>query len=81
MTMNKREKRFLQKQRHVEKQVDIYNQHYGHVSPYDKEPHRLHKKKALNCGDPKCIMCMNPRKSFGEKTLQERKFECVPLDS
>jgi hypothetical protein len=40
-----------------------------------KEPHKLHKHHALNCGDPNCVMCMNPRKAFGEKTMQERKFE------
>jgi hypothetical protein len=40
-----------------------------------KQPHRLHKKNPFNCGNPDCVMCMNPRKSFGEKTMQERKFE------
>jgi hypothetical protein len=40
-----------------------------------KEPHKFHKHHALNCGNPNCLMCMNPRKSFGEKTIQERKFE------
>jgi hypothetical protein len=40
-----------------------------------KEPHKLHKMRLLNCGNPNCVMCMNPRKSFGEKTMQERKFE------
>lgn len=40
-----------------------------------KEPHKLHKKNPFNCGNPDCVMCMNPRKSFGEKTMQERKFE------
>lgn len=40
-----------------------------------KEPHKLHKKNPFNCGDPDCVMCMNPRKAFGEKTMQERKFE------
>lgn len=43
------------------------------------QPHRYHKKKALNCGDPKCVMCANPRKVFGHKTLQEKKFEAVAI--
>jgi hypothetical protein len=42
--------------------------------------HRFHKKNALNCGDPNYVMCMNPRKAFGEKTMQERRFECVEID-
>jgi hypothetical protein len=40
-----------------------------------KEPHKLHKHHVMNCGNPKCIMCSNPRKIFKEKTMQERKFE------
>jgi hypothetical protein len=40
-----------------------------------KEPHKLHKHHALNCGNPDCHMCANPRKIWGEKTMQERKFE------
>lgn len=39
------------------------------------QPHRFWKKHALNCGNPKCVMCMNPRKAWGEKTMQERRFE------
>ncbi len=43
---------------------------------YDiKEPHRFHKRKALNCGNSDCFLCMNPRKATGEKTIQEKKFE------
>jgi hypothetical protein len=40
-----------------------------------REPHKLHKHHALNCGNPKCYMCMNPRRADGEPTMQERKFE------
>lgn len=45
-----------------------------------KEPHKLHKHHALNCGNPKCYMCMNPRKSDGEETIQERRFFQKELD-
>ena len=40
-----------------------------------KEPHRLSKHHALNCGQPGCVMCGNPRKLFKEKTIQEKRFE------
>lgn len=40
-----------------------------------KEPHKLHKHHVMNCGNPDCFMCANPRKVWGEKTMQERKFE------
>jgi len=38
------------------------------------EPHKLAKHHALNCGDPKCTMCANPRKMFNEPTQQERRL-------
>jgi hypothetical protein len=37
--------------------------------------HVYHKHRALNCGNPNCVMCANPRKVFGEITQQERKAE------
>lgn len=63
----KRIKRFQQKERHVKRQVDI-------LKSYDipiEESHLLHKKHALNCGNPGCVICANPRKAFGKKTIQE----------
>ena len=31
-------------------------------------------KIGINCGNPNCVMCMNPRR-YGEKTIQELSFE------
>lgn len=89
----KRQKRFLQKRRHIFRQEDIYETVLGDYRKWipdnltelagrdhGQSPHRFHKKNALNCGDPKCVMCMNPRKAFGEKTIQERRFECIEMD-
>ena len=70
--------RIHQKETHIKKQVQIakdYRMHKNGKWKYIEEPHRNHKKAILNCGDPNCVMCMNPRKAFGEKTLQEQKFE------
>ncbi len=39
-----------------------------------KEPHKFAKHHALNCGNPKCIMCSNPRKLFKELTSQEKRM-------
>jgi hypothetical protein len=44
------------------------------------EPHKLHKHHAMNCGNPKCFMCSNPRKVWGEKTMQERRALQKELD-
>lgn len=76
MNKEKRQKRFQQKKRHMFRQFDIWNSFMNRDGRWEKELHRFHKKNALNCGDPTCVMCMNPRKAFGEKTIQERKFEC-----
>jgi hypothetical protein len=45
------------------------------VTQYLDQPHRYAKHHAMNCGDPKCVMCGNPRKFFNEKTMQEKRFE------
>ena len=38
-----------------------------------KQPHRLAKRHALDCGNPKCQVC-HSEKVFGKPTFQERKF-------
>ena len=38
-----------------------------------KQPHRLAKHHALDCGNPKCQVCHSD-KVFNKPTLQERKF-------
>ena len=70
-TKVKHSKRIHKTENAVKKQVDIAKQYGMPV----KEPHRLAKKHALNCGDPNCVMCGNPRKFFKEKTIQEKRFE------
>lgn len=72
----KRSKRIQQKENHVSKQVKIAKAYGLNI----KEPHKFAKQHAMNCGDPKCVMCSNPRKTFGELTIQEKKFLEVPLD-
>lgn len=39
-----------------------------------KQKHRLSKMNGINCGNPGCMMCINPRR-YGEKTIQELSFE------
>lgn len=74
--------RLHQKENRIKKQLQLAK-NYGyhklgnamHNWRYLTQPHRNHKKNIFNCGDPKCYMCMNPRKANGEKTMQERKHE------
>jgi protein subunit release factor B len=40
-----------------------------------KEPHRLSKHHVMDCGNPKCFMCGNPRKTHKDKlTAQEKRL-------
>jgi hypothetical protein len=42
---------------------------------FTTEPeHRLAKIHATTCGDSNCVMCGNPRKFFGEPTVQEKRM-------
>lgn len=70
----KRIKRLQKNKNAVKKQMRIVKAYGGH-SKYEQEPHRLEKHHAMNCGDPSCAMCGNPRKFFGEKTAQELRLE------
>ena len=63
-------KRIHQKDPSVKKQVHIAKE-YG--IPVDT-PHKFAKHHAVNCGNPKCIMCSNPRKTFKELTAQEKRM-------
>ncbi len=38
-----------------------------------KQPHRLAKHHALDCGNPKCQVC-HSEKIFNKPSLQEQKF-------
>ena len=70
----KHQERIGQKQNHIKKQYKIAKQN-GANPRYLKEPHRLAKHNAMDCGTPNCFLCGNPRKIFEQKTIQELKFE------
>ena len=61
----------------IAKQVKIAKA--SNHTKYLKEPHRLAKHHAMDCGTPGCMMCGNPRKTFKEKTIQEKSFDQARL--
>ena len=63
-------KRLLKDENAVKKQTKIAKT-FG--VPID-EPHKFAKHHAMNCGNPKCVMCGNPRKTFKELTQQEKRL-------
>lgn len=72
----KHSKRLQNDESAINRQLKIAKQH--NIDPkWSKdlrETHRLAKKHVMNCGNPKCVMCGNPRKTFKELTIQEKRF-------
>lgn len=66
----KHSKRILNDESAVKRQTKIAKTYGVPV----KEPHKFAKHHAMNCGDPKCVMCSNPRKTFKELTQQEKRL-------
>jgi hypothetical protein len=67
----KKSKRILEDENAIRKQLKIAKAYKIPV----ESPHQLAKHHVLDCGNPNCVMCANPRKVFKEKTIQERRFE------
>lgn len=66
----KKSKRIQKDENAVKKQTRIAKEYGVPV----KEPHKFAKHHAMNCGNPNCHMCGNPRKVFNEPTQQEKRL-------
>ena len=66
----KHSKRLFKDENAVKKQTKIAKDFGIPVT----EPHKFVKHHAMNCGNPKCVMCANPRKTFKELTQQEKRM-------
>ena len=76
--MSSEEQKFLHSQRILKKDASIRRQTkiaktFG-VDRYIKEPHRMAKHHALDCGHAGCMICSNGRKTHGELTVQEKRM-------
>jgi hypothetical protein len=68
-------KRLQKNENAVKKQVKIAKAHgLTDKDKAIKEPHRLAKHHAMDCGQPGCMLCGNPRKIFKERTAQEKRM-------
>ena len=72
----KKSKRIQKDENAVAKQVKIAKAHG--LTDKDKaiqEPHRLAKHHVMDCGNPDCYLCGNPRKTHKDKlTAQEKRM-------
>lgn len=60
---------------HIARQVRIAKAHG--LTTKDravKQPHRMAKHHAMDCGQSGCMLCGNPRKIFKERTAQEKRL-------
>ena len=69
----KHSERIQQKTKKVVRKVKIAKA-FG-FTDVAKNPHKYAERSIFRCSNKNCIMCMNPRKAWGEKTMQEQKFE------
>lgn len=67
----KRAKRLYRTSNAIKKQLRIAKA-FG-MNHILKQPHRLAKHHALDCGNPECLVCHSD-KVFRKPTLQEKKF-------
>lgn len=81
--MSNEKAKFINSQRRHKNDVAVARQlkiakHHNHLDPKHqtlKQPHRLAKHHAMDCGNPKCYLCGNPRKTHKDKlTAQEKRL-------
>ena len=74
----KKSKRILKDENAIKKQVKIAKEHNHVKSEYNPkldQPHRFAKHHAMDCGNPNCFLCGNPRKTHKDKlTAQEKRL-------
>ena len=60
----------------IARQVRIAKSHQTYNEQNIKQKHRLAKHHAMDCGNPKCYLCGNPRRTHGKDRLtqQERRL-------
>lgn len=46
-----------------------------------KQPHRLAKHHAMDCGNPRCFLCGNPRKTHKDRLTQQERRLFQDLDN
>jgi hypothetical protein len=58
----------------ISRQVKIAKQHgLTNRDKSVKEPHRMAKHHAMDCGNPHCYLCGNPRKTHKDRLTQQEK--------
>ena len=70
----KKSKRLLKDENAVNKQLKIAKAHGSSDDKNIKNPHRLVKQHAMDCGNPKCLLCSS-EKVLGVPPIQQKRFD------
>lgn len=65
----------------IARQVKIAKSHGTYNLQSIKQTHRLAKHHAMDCGNPTCFLCGNPRKTHKDRLTQQEKRLFQDLDS
>ena len=77
----KHSKRLLKDENAINKQLKIAKAHGSSDDKNVKNPHRLVKQHAMDCGNPACYLCGNPRKTHKDRLTAQEKRLFQDLDS
>ena len=80
----KNSKRRQKDENAVKKQLKIATEQNHINSEYNpklNQPHRFAKHHAMDCGNPKCYLCGNPRKTHKDRLTTQEKRLFQNLDS
>jgi hypothetical protein len=69
----KRSTRLQKEENAIKKQVKIAKSKGTFNQANIDQPHRLAKHHAMDCGNPDCYLCGNPRKTHKDKLTQQEK--------
>lgn len=64
----------------IARQVKIARSHGTYNQANIRQPHRLVKHHAMDCGNPHCFLCGNPRKTHKDRLTQQEKRLFQDLD-
>lgn len=70
----KHSKRLLKDENAINKQLKIAKAHSSSDDKNVKNPHRLVKQHAMDCGNPQCLLCSR-EKVFKEPTITQKRFD------
>ena len=70
----KHSKRLQKEENAIHRQQKIALQHGADKNLVEDEPHRFAKHHAMDCGNPECPTCGNPRKINKQLTAQEKRM-------